>query len=393
MELPIVYLKNTRNSLHPHIFSKMVNHPKNLQTGSCVEVRSRENSFIGIGFYNPTQTVAIRLITERKDEPFNKDFFYNRFQTAKILREDILKINETSNSYRIINAEADGFPGLIVDKFSNVIIIEPYTAGYKIVIDWIVESLARLYPECQISLRVDQRTENRERISFEYEMKKYPHPDKVDVLENGMKMRVDLVSGHKTGFFLDQRENRLKIRALAQNKNVLDLCCYTGGFAISAALGNAKHVVGVDLDEKAIHIAKANADKNNVKIRFQHSDAFDVLRNIIKSHDTEKPDLIILDPAKLANVKDEIPRAMKMYGDLNKLAMQACRNGGLLMTCSCSGLIPEETFLSILTRSAAEANVIFQIISITGAANDHPIALHFPEGRYLKAVLGRMIRR
>jgi 23S rRNA (cytosine1962-C5)-methyltransferase len=206
-----------------------------------------------------------------------------------------------------------------------------------------------------------------------------------------MAFEVDVDAGHKTGFFLDQRDNRRLFAQLVAGKTVCDCFCYTGGFGIAAALAGARAVTGVDLDEKALDVARANGTRNGVTVEFAHRDVFDYLRSMQAQSKTV--DALVLDPAKLAGVKAEAARAKKTYGDLNRLGMSVVKDGGILLTCSCSGLISEQEFLSIVSRSASEAGVHLQVFRITGASPDHPVLSSFPEGRYLKAVFARVLRK
>lgn len=389
MELPIISLKAKRNSLHPWIFDRMIRHPQpRLKPGTLVEVISREGAFVGRGIYNDKSNIGVRLLTENISEPLDKEFFSKKLEQAKTLREDILEIHKTSDSYRLIHGEADGLSGLIIDKFAEVFVVEPYSAGYLEIMNWIISSLQSLYPNTKVTVRPDERTAAKEGVNFSKIATRYPGPDIIEIKENELKMRVNLKTGHKTGFFLDQRENRLALSRYCAGKEVLDCFCYTGGFAISAMLMGAKSATGIDLDEKALEMAQENARLNAVKVAFQHVNVFDHLRTMIARN--EKVDVIILDPAKLAGCKEEIKRAHRTYGDINRLGMQVLRPGGILLTCSCSGLVSERDFLSILTRSAAEAGVVLQIFNVAGASPDHPFSTLFPEGRYLKAVFARV---
>ncbi len=389
MQLPIISLKAIRNSLHPWIFNRMIRHPqKRIKSGTLVEVVSKEGNFIGRGIYNHKSNIGIRLLTENPSEHLNCEFFFNKIKQAKILREEILKIQKTSNSYRLIHGEADGLSGLIIDKFADVFVIEPYSAGYINIIDWIVSSLNALYPDSQITVRPDERIALKEGTDFSKIAINYQCPDFVEIKENNIIMKVNLKTGHKTGFFLDQRENRLRLLQYCEGKNVLDCFCYTGGFAISAMLAGAKTATGIDLDEKALETAHENAKLNAVNISFIHVNVFDYFRKMIGEN--KKADVVILDPAKLAGCTDELTRAHRTYGDINKLGMQVIKPGGILLTCSCSGLVSERDFLSILSRSAAEAGIVLQIFKISGASSDHPFSTIFPEGRYLKAVFARV---
>lgn len=389
MELPVISLKAKRNSLHPWIFNRMIRHPqKRLKPGTLVEVVSKEGIFIGRGIYNHKSNIGIRLLTENVSELLNREFFFKKLEQAKALREGILEIQKASDSYRLIHGEADGLSGLIIDKFANVFVVEPYSAGYLETMDWIVSSLQSLYPDAQITVRPDERNEAKEGIDFSKVTRNYPGPDFIEMRENRLKMKINLKTGHKTGFFLDQRENRLILSGYCRGKEVLDCFCYTGGFAISAMLAGATSAVGVDLDEKALEMAQQNALLNSVRVAFQHMNVFDYLRTMVSKG--QQTDVVILDPAKLAGCTDEIKRAHRTYGDINRLGMQVVRPGGILLTCSCSGLVSEREFLSIISRSAAEAGVVLQIFKVTGAASDHPFSTIFPEGRYLKAVFARV---
>ncbi len=367
----------------------MIRHPQQrLQPGSLVEVISREGSFIGRGIYNNKSNIGIRLLTENVTEILGQGFFFKKLEQAKILREDILGIQRTSNCYRLIHGEADGLSGLIIDKFAEVFVVEPYSAGYIGIMEWIAASLQSLYPGSRIVVRPDERVAVKEGVSFSKIARAYSCPDFVGIKEYNLRMIVNLKTGHKTGFFLDQRENRLILSQYCRGREVLDCFCYTGGFAISAMLAGAKSAAGIDLDEKALETAQENAQLNAVKVTFQHINVFDYLRTMISQG--AQTDVVILDPAKLAGCTEEIKRAHRTYGDINRLGMQVIKPGGILLTCSCSGLVSEREFLSILTRSAAEAGVVLQIFQITGASPDHPFTTNFPEGRYLKAVFARV---
>ena len=389
MELPVISLKAKRNSLHPWIFNRMIRHPqKRLKPGTLVEIISKEGEFIGRGIYNFNSNIGIRLLTENISELLDREFFFKKLEQAKMLREEILQIHKTSDCYRLVHGEADGLSGLIIDKFADVFVVEPYSAGYVETMGWIASSLQSIYPGSRIAVRPDERTAAKEGVDFSKVAKDYPGPDFIEIKENILRMKVSLKTGHKTGFFLDQRENRLTLSQYCHGKEVLDCFCYTGGFAISAMLAGARSATGIDLDEKALETAQENARLNSVKVTFQHVNVFDHLRMMTSKG--MQADVVILDPAKLAGCVEEINRAHRTYGDINRLGMQAVRPGGILLTCSCSGLVSESDFLSILTRSAAEAGVVLQIFKITGAASDHPFSTVFHEGRYLKAVFARV---
>ena len=361
-----------------------------------MEVRTREGEFVGRGFYHPRQTIAIRLLTEDPAEEIDEAFFRRSLARAKTLRENVLKRPERTDAYRLAHAEADGLSGIVIDKFADVLVVEAFTAGALAAGEWIASALRDLYPQARIAFRASEKTQEREGVSFEALTRKYPAPTGVEIRENGLRLRVDFASIHKTGYFLDQRENRLAVGELAAGREVFDLFSYTGGFALNALRGGAKKVVAVELDELAIELARENARLNGLPgeeqaLEFRHADVFDFLRECVAQG--QRADLAIADPAKLAGAKEELPRALRTYGDLNRLAVQAVKPGGILVTCSCSGLVSEETFRSVVSRSAALAGSELQVFRVTGAGPDHPVSSVFPEGRYLKVIFARVLER
>ncbi|MCX7935280.1 MAG: class I SAM-dependent rRNA methyltransferase, partial [Planctomycetota bacterium] len=382
--------KRERTSSHPWIFRKMVALPRRaLARGALVEVRSKSGAFVGRGIFHPGQTICIRLLTAIPEETVDEDFFFRRLAAAKALREEVLRLPARTDSYRLAHAEADGLSGLVIDKFANLLVVQPQCAGYLHLAEPIAGALRRLYPQARVAFRIDKRVEEREGVALAPLAARFPCPSAVTIAEDGRRMRVDFATGHKTGYFLDQRDHRAEIASLAKDREVLDLCCYTGGFAIAAMRGGARSGTAVDLDEKALALARKNASLNEVAVEFIHADAFDLLRDWLGRG--RQADLVVLDPPKLAAVKDEVPRAMRAYGDLNRLALSALRPGGILLTCCCSGLIPAETFVRLVRRAAEEAGVALQIFREAGAAPDHPVRSDFPEGRYFTAIYGRSL--
>jgi 23S rRNA (cytosine1962-C5)-methyltransferase len=385
-DLPQVKLKIVRRSSHPWIFQKMIEKPaERIPGGSIVDVIDRDGQWVGRGFFNWHSRIALRLLTSNKEEVIDAAFFAKRIAQAVALRTNWLKLDEVTNAYRLIHSEGDGLSGLVVDRFGATIVIEFFSAGMFRVRQILQELLAEHYPDCAFYWFAEEHVQKQESIDC-----RAPEAPAAGVItEHGMRFRVAPGSKHKTGFFVDQRDNRKTLASFCAGKRVLDLCCNTGGFAVYAkALGKAEEVVGVDLDEQVIALAKQNANLNQTKVRFVQGDLFSWLRDILPSG--QRFDVVILDPSKQTRDREEVDFALKRYFDMNKLALQAVAPGGIFLTCSCTGLVSEEMFLETLRRSAWQAGRSVQIIRIAGAGADHPFLAHVPEGRYLKAVFCRV---
>lgn len=392
MLLPVVKLKSPRNSRHPWIYKKMTQAPRgvDLATGSLVEVRDKNGGFVGRAFYHPENTIALRLLTENQKEEVDGSFLLRRLRAAKTLRETVLEPCLSGDSYRLVNAEADALPGLVIDKFADLLLIEPYIAGWLHVLDWLVGALKELYPGCRVAVRADARAAEKEGVSFAPGERRFPPPPHVDIEENGLRYRVDFAAGHKTGFFLDQRDNRAFAARLSRDRDVLDLCCYTGGFSLSAWKGGAKQVEAVDLDEKALAMAAVNLKLNSAEqaVRLIHRDAFDELRE--RAAAGRRHGLVILDPPKLAGGQDDVEKALKMYYDLNRAALAVAAAGGFFITCSCSGAVPEERWRQTVRKAASDTGRGLTIFHNAGPGADHPVAADFPQGKYLKVLFARV---
>jgi len=385
-DLPQVKLKIVRRSSHPWIFQKMVEKPlEPIPGGSIVDVVDREGQWVGRGFFNWHSRIALRLLTSKQEEVIDPAFFAKRVAQAVELRRNWLKLDEVTNAYRLIHSEGDGLSGLVVDRFGATIVLEFFSAGMFRMRQILQELLAEHYPDCAFYWFAEEHVQKQESIDC-----RAPEAPAAGVItEHGLRFRIAPGSKHKTGFFVDQRDNRKTLASFCAGKRVLDLCCNTGGFAVYAkALGKAEEVVGVDLDEQVIALAKQNANLNQAKVRFVQGDLFSWLRDILPSG--QRFDVVILDPSKQTRDREQVDFALKRYFDMNKLALQAVAPGGIFLTCSCTGLVSEEMFLEMLRRSAWQAGRSLQIIRVAGAGADHPFLAHVPEGRYLKAVFCRV---
>ncbi|MCY3018201.1 MAG: class I SAM-dependent rRNA methyltransferase [Planctomycetota bacterium] len=388
--LPLLALRTRHGSLHPWIYRRMVAETRSdIAPGALVEVQDKFGHFVGRGFYNPHSEIAVRLLTLDPDEFPERRWFLGAIARAVRLRHDVLELPKCCDAYRLVHSEGDGLPGLVADKYGSCIILQLFSAGMHRHLEWLQQGFAEQFPEHEIIVRSDYRTERLEGVKMDGPP---PTTREVVIHEHDLKLHVDLRRGHKTGYFLDQRDNRQRLAALARGQEVFDGFCYTGGFALAAALAGAKTVEAVDLDEKAIAVAERNRALNGIsaeQLTCLHGDVFDVLRD--RRTAGRRYSRIILDPAKLALSKPEVPRALSAYADMNRLAMQCLQPGGILVSCSCTGLVSEEEFLMALRAAAGETGVELQIFGIHGAAPDHPWAVRTPEGRYLKAVFSRVM--
>ena len=384
--LPTVVLKIERRSSHPWIFQKMVEKPAGrIAPGTVVDIQDRGGQWVGRGFYNGHSRITLRVLTTNRDEPIDAAFFLKKIAEAVAFRRDVLKLDAVTNAYRLVHSEADDLSGLIVDRFGDTIVLEFFAAGMFKQRTAIMDAMTAQFPNARYYWFAEEHVGKQE--SFDCRAPEPPPPDVI--LEHGLKFRVAPGSKHKTGFFLDQRDNRKRLAEFCGGKRMLDICCNSGGFSVYAkALGNANEVVGIDLDEQALDLAKTNAKLNNASVRYIQADLFPWLRDAIPNG--ERFDVVVLDPSKLTRDRESVDLALKKYCDMNRLALQVVAPGGIFLTCSCTGLVREEDFLESIRRGAWQAGRTLQIFEVTGAGGDHPFLLSVPEGRYLKAVFARV---
>jgi 23S rRNA (cytosine1962-C5)-methyltransferase len=384
--LPQVRLKIARRSSHPWIFQRMTEKPAcRLPPGSVVDIVDRDGQWVGRGFYNGHSRITLRVLTTQPGEDIDADFFSARLARAIALRREWIALDAVTDAYRLVHAEGDGLSGLVVDRFGSNIVLEFFSAGMHRLREVLAGALKVHFPDSQFYWFAEEHVQKQE--SFDCRPPEPPPPG--IIVEHGLRFRVAPGGKHKTGFFLDQRDNRKLLAGFCACRRVLDLCCNSGGFAVYAkVLGGAEEVVGVDLDEEALGLAKQNANLNQARIRFVRADLFPWLRDILALG--QRFDVVILDPAKQTRDRESLDLALKKYLDMNRLAMQALSPGGLFLTCSCTGLISEADFLDTVRRAAWQAGRQLQVLHIGGAGADHPFYLHVPEGRYLKAIFCRV---
>ncbi len=374
-----------RNSKHPWIYRKMCR-PADHAPGSLVEVFDREGRFAGRGIYNRKSQIAVRLLTEDPGQPLDDHFFDAALERAVRFRREELVLDRVTDAYRVVNSEGDGLSGLIVDRFAGFLVVQLHSAGWYRMLKWLLPALSRRFGGATVLVKADRAAEAHEGFHVRDFVAEKLGDAKLRTIvhENGLRFQVDLRHGHKTGFFCDQREHRKRVRGLAEGKRVLDGCTYTGGFALNAALGGAAEVTAVDLDEKAVVVAKENAQLNQLSANFIHADLFDFLR--AANSRGQNFDLIILDPPKFASGRDEVHSGLKRYEDLNSLAARALVKGGTLVTCSCSGAVSETRFREAVLQGGRRVGVQLHLASSDGEPPDHVLKPEFPEGRYLKVL-------
>ncbi len=371
--------------VHPWVYSKRVEAVRGgPKDGDVVGLKTREGRPCGFGFWHSRSLVAVRVLTRDPGREPDRSWLVERLREAQRLRVEGLRLPDVTDAWRVAHAEADGLSGLVVDRYADVASVGLYSLGWFRRLAEVTEAVAEVVGVERVVARADDRTA----VMEGFRCTPPANAGEVEIVERGVRYAVDLSGGHKTGFFLDQRENRDLVARLARGRSVFDGMTYTGGFALAAARGGASAVVGMDLDEDALAVAGRNAARNGATaVRFEHGDVFDALRALAGGPEEARPDLLVVDPAKWARDRQGLRAALSKYADLNRLAVQSVKSSGFVLTCSCSGLVSEEDFLGMLRGVALDLATELRVLSVSGAAADHPVSSSFPEGRYLKAVL------
>lgn len=394
--IPVVVVKNRISQTA--VFRKQIDSVDGARAGDLVAVYSKTRQLLGYGLYNSRSEMALRMLWRSPELP-TEQAWQERLETAVRLRQEILKLDQVTDTYRVVHAEADGLPGLMIDRFGDVLSAEAFSLGMYQRAPALLERLGALMGTSHNMVQTSPFFQSQEGFDPPA-LTSDGCPAEVIVQEFGTRFKVRFAGGHKTGFFCDQRDNRRKLADFCAGRSVLDLCCYTGGFAVQAMkLGQARDVIGVDLDEEPLKVARDNANLNQVRARFVQSDAFNYMRDMIATG--RQFDVVVLDPPKLIRSRPEIDEGTRKHFDLNRLAMRLVKPGGLLLSCTCSGLLAEAEFISLLCAAARQAGPEvapardgrgarhaarpMQIIARTGAAPCHPVGSHCPETEYLKA--------
>jgi 23S rRNA (cytosine1962-C5)-methyltransferase len=383
--VPTVQIKY--QTFHPSIWPKMIGEvSRDATPGALVQVLGKEGTPFGWGLWNPKSRMPLRVVSHSL-ETIDESFFDTAIRRAAALRRDILKLDGDTDAYRAIHGDADFLPGMVADKFADVLSVElTNLAAWQRLPKWL-PLLHECFGTRRLIVSVDPDLARIEGIPRGGGATS-DNIRSVKIREHGIRYEVDFSQGHKTGFFCDQRDNRNKFGALAAGRSVLDLCCYTGGFAIAAALGGATEITAIDLDETAVAMAKRNANLNSAKIKFTHADAFTWLRTMIENGRTW--DLVIADPPKFIHGRED-ELGIAKYADLNKLALQLVAPAGLFVTCSCSGQLGAGEFERIVITSAHRRDLRLQTFDRSGAGPDHPTLSNYPESRYLKVLWSRVV--
>ena len=390
----VTVTKKQENSLkkgHPWIYEdEITEQPETVENGSVVDVFGAKHNYLGSGLWSQISRIRIRILSHSANDTYDDAFFARRVSYAVKYRKEVMK--DDFSCCRLIHGEADGLPGVTVDRYGDILVSETASYGMEQRKAVLYEALKKEIPEIK---GIYERNEDEIRLKEGLELYKgwygEEHPETciTEITENGIIYEVDVENGQKTGFFLDQKYNRLAVRRLAEGKHVLDCCTHTGSFALNAAAGKAALVTAMDISWSALDMARKNAERNGLDIVFRQGDVFEVLPQLKAEHAFF--DFIILDPPAFTKSRKTFRNARSGYRQINSMAMKLLGRGGYLATCSCSHFMPKEEFVSMLCDAASDAGVGIRIIEQKGASFDHPVIPNIPETEYLKFVLLQII--
>ena len=384
------YLKRTRDSRvrsgHPWIFRSDIERVEGAFTpGDVAEVRSANGTFLGRAFYNPNSQISLRMLTQH-DESIDGDFFLKRVQEAWAYR----KLLCDTQSCRAVYAESDFLPALIVDKFSGVLVMQCLCLGMEKWKHTLTDILVQVIQPQGIYERDDvpvRRLEGMEQVTG---LLYGQVPDRVEMRENGILFSVDVREGQKTGFFLDQKENRAAIAPFCPGARVLDCFCHNGSFSLHAAKYGAQSVLGVDISQEALDVAQGNAQANGFgQVRFEAHNCFDHLRALTAAK--EQFDLVILDPPAFTKTRSAVESALRGYKEINLRGLRLVKPGGFLVTCSCSQHVHSDMFIDMFNQAARDARRKVRMVEFRTQGHDHPILPAAPETQYLKCIIAQVL--
>lgn len=383
---------------HPWVYADEITFAGDYHNGELVDVYSQKNRFLGTGFINDNSKIRIRIISRNANDRFDRDFYRRRIRYALEYRKTVMA--EDFSCCRLIFGEADCFPGLTVDRFNDILVTQVLSLGieqiketlYELLLEELAamdERISAIYERNDVKIR---ELEGMAQYKGFWSGAANDLPGITEITENGLKFTVDYINGQKTGFFLDQKYNRLAIRRIAEGKNVLDCFTHTGAFALNAAAAGAKSVNAVDISEDAVEMTKNNAKLNGLtdKMQFTAANVFDLLTDMYKERKSPY-DFIILDPPAFTKSSSTVKSAVRGYKEINLKAMKLLNRGGYLATCSCSHFMTEPLFRKMLRDAAADAEVSLRQIEARQQSPDHPILWSVPETDYLKFFIFQVV--
>ncbi len=378
---------------HPWVFAGAIREIDGApEPGDVVDLVTHQGEFVARGLFNPDSNIRVRLYTWNESESLDVDFWRGRVDEAVRLRERLFGEATPQSAHRLVFSESDGLSGLTVDRYGDWLTVQMTSRALATRRDELVELLSgRLRPK-GIWLRTEKGVRDLEGLEIEDGLLFGEEPPRPLVVEeHGVRFGIDLVAGQKTGFYLDQRDNRLALARHVGGHRVLDAFCYSGGFGLNALVnGGAKQVVAVDSSEAALELAAANAELNGVRdrVEFRKADVFDTLTGLGEAG--ERFETVVLDPPKMTRHRKGVEKALKGYFRLNRSALDLLEPGGILVTCTCSGLVPREDFLGMLSSVAQHADRRVQVLEARGAALDHPVSVACLETDYLQCLVCRV---
>lgn len=398
LDLPRVVLKSRRAlpffAGHPWVFQGAIQYVAGeVAPGAEVALFSDRQEFIARGLFNPDSNIVVRLYSHDAECPLDEAFWSGRLDEALALRKDVLRWNDPQGACRLVYSEADGLSGLIVDRYGEWLLVQFTSRALATRQEQIVALLRDKLAPRGIWLRTEKGIREAENLALADGLlwgETPPRP--VFIEEHGLRFGVDLIEGQKTGFFLDQRENRRAVTQYVRGGRVLDMFCYSGGFALNLLRGGcAQEATCVDVSETALALARGNAELNGLRERMQFvkADAFKHLEQL--AGEGAKFEAVILDPPKMARHRKSLPEALKGYHRLNRLAVELLAPNGILVTCSCSGHVDRTMFEEMLAGVSSDAGRPLQVLESRGMSADHPVSVHCPENNYLKCYVCRVI--
>lgn len=389
---------------HPWVYFNEITEAQPFENGELVDVVSQKGSYLGTGFANENSKIRVRLISRNANDKFDEAFFERRLRHAIDYRKTVMG-GDFSNC-RLIFGEADSFPGLTVDRFGDILVAQVLSLGIEKRKKMLFELLAKIFAQDNQPIRgiyerndvAIRELEGMEQYKGFFPLEGYPIPDSTEttITENGITYAVDFENGQKTGFFLDQKYNRLAVAKLSRGKRVLDCFTHTGSFGLNAAKGGAEYVLSVDISESAVEMAQKNAKANGLdgKVEYLAANVFDLLPKLSEGEMINrygKFDFIILDPPAFTKSRQTVESAMRGYKEINLRAMRLLPRGGYLATCSCSHFMTEQLFVKMLHQAAADAGVSLRQIEARQQSPDHPILWNVEETNYLKFYLFQVV--